>query len=168
MSRYTTEWYASDPRIEPILANIGTSGRVLDFGAFSTATAQTLAARFPAAEFVVVDDTIQADRSFPRIDVIAKRMTPAGITKLGRFDATLALSVLHHLTHWRQYLTALQKSAPILFVETAHPDEDLPKAKAHRHTADMIAHIETIGRPIRYTPGYDPRYQRTLWLVQSS
>lgn len=164
--RYTTEWYQTDPRIDVIAQFVDSPRRILDFGALSTATAHKLVDRFPA-DVLVVDDTISTPSS-DRIHVIGERMTPAGIKKLGRFDVTLALSVLHHLTRWRQYLAALQHSAPLLFVETAHPSEDLPKAKAHKRTPEMIAHLETIGKPIGLTEGYDSRFRRTLWLVQSS
>jgi hypothetical protein len=101
------------------------------------------------------------------ITVIAKRVTPAGIRKMGAFDVTLALSVLHHLPRWRSYLDVLRQSAPILFIETAHPTETLPKAKAHGHTAEMIAEMLDIGaEPICETPGYDAAFMRTTWVVR--
>lgn len=165
--RYTADWYATDPRFDAIASRIKSPNRILDFGAISTDTAEKLTLKWPKAEVVVVGDEIDTP-STPRIEVVPNRLTAGQVGKLGPFDVTLALSVLHHCVQWKNYLSVLRNSAPILFIETAHPDEDLPKAKAHKHTAEMIAAVEAIGKPIAYADGYDNRYQRTLWLVRSS
>lgn len=165
--RYTADWYATDPRFDAIASRLGGPARILDFGAINTVTAEKLIAPWPECSAVVVGDEIDTP-STPRIEVVPNRLTAGQVGKLGPFDVTLALSVLHHCIQWKNYLNVLRNSAPVLFIETAHPDEDLPNAKAHRHTAEMTAAVEAIGKPIAYTDGYDSRYQRTLWLVQSS
>lgn len=165
--RYTADWYATDSRFDAMASRLDNPARILDFGAINTDTAVKLIARWPGCSAVVVGDEIDS-LSSTRITAIPKRLTPSQIGKLGPFDVTLALSVLHHCVQWRNYLNVLRNSAPTLFIETAHPDEDLPNAKAHKHTADMISAVQAIGEPIASTAGYDSRFQRTLWLVQSS
>ena len=72
-----------------------------------------------------------------------EQLTPPAIRKLGPFDVALCLSVLHHQPKWRAYLNALCASAELVFVETAHPDEVLPKAVAHGQSRAITKELES-------------------------
>lgn len=143
---------------------------ILDFGAYGCYFGTRLAEDF-SASVVAVDPEPFLVESYrePRrgtIALINRRLAASEIPDLGEFDAALCLSVLHHLPDWRDYLDALLASATILFVETPHPDETLPEAKAHSHTRDIIAAMEALNAvPIAETPGWDRDFVRTTWRI---
>lgn len=140
---------------------------VLDFGAYGGYFSARLADQFDA-ECTAVDDSKYLTEA-PGVTTIRDRLTPAEIRKLGHFDATLCLSVLHHIPKWKDTLAALLDSAPIVFVETANPDETLPKAKAHKHSAAIASAIEEVGAvELTRTPGYDASQTRPLWVIDNT
>lgn len=165
--RYSPEWYAGPDyrtRLDAIIDYIGDRHpkHILDFGALTTQTALELADRY-GAHVIVVDDTLSETGG---VEVINRKLGPSQIRKLPYQDVTLCLSVLHHLSQYRSYLDALQWISGLLFIETAHPDEDLPLAGAHHKTPKIIAELEHRGaKPLCTTPGYDPRFERTLWVL---
>lgn len=138
---------------------------VLDFGAYGGYFSARLAEEFGAV-CTAVDDSPKL-KPAPGITVINERVTPSGIAKLGTFDVVLCLSVLHHSTNWRNYLEALTEAAgELLFVETANPDETLPKAKAHNQSKAIHTAVERAGgEVIVKTAGYDSRYARPVWVI---
>lgn len=140
---------------------------VLDFGAYGGYFSARLADQFDA-DCTAVDDSKYLTEA-PGVTTIRDRLTPAEIRKLGDFDVTLCLSVLHHIPKWKDTLAALLDSAPIVFVETANPDETLPKATAHKHSAAIAAAIEEAGGvELTRTPGYDASQTRPLWVIDNT
>ena len=141
--------------------------KVLDFGAYNGYFSQRLVEDF-SAEVTAVDDSPLL-RAAPGVTAIRERLTSTQIRKLGPFDAALCLSVLHHAPQWRTVLKALLAVAPIVFVETAHPDEVLPKAIAHSSSDKIRDAMESAGGvELRQTPGYDARFSRPLWVIDKS
>ena len=139
--------------------------RVLDFGCLDGYFANRFADL--GAEVVAVDDSDMFDPSKMHANVtpVAAHLEPVDIKTWGHFDVVLALSVLHHLPSWRKYLTALKKSGDILFIETANPDETLPRAKAHAMSDRIVTAVSKLGESIKQTPGYDAGSLRDLWVI---
>lgn len=136
----------------------------LDLGAYGGYFSARLADQF-GAKCTAVDDSPYLIEA-PGVKVINQRLTPAEIRNLGQFDVVLCLSVLHHLKSWRATLNALLDAAPVVFTETAHPDENLPKAANHKASAQIHAALEQAGAIVlTQTPGYDERFERPLWVV---
>ena len=98
------------------------------------------------AQCTAVDDNPHLQES-PGVTVVQDRLSATAIRKLGPFDVALCLSVLHHLPQWKATLNALLDAAPVVIVESAHPDEALPKAGNHKASADILAAIENVGGP---------------------
>jgi len=137
---------------------------VLDFGAHIGYFSRRLAAEFGAA-CTAVDDHPRLEPT-DGVQVINERLTAGGIRKLGKFDVVLCLSVLHHVPQWRAVFKALRDAGRIVFVETAHPDEHLPKARMHHSSADIHKTVEETGaRILTWTRGYDKRFKRPLWVI---
>ena len=140
---------------------------VLELGALDGYFSTQLAEQFGAHATAVDDSRHLTDT--PGVTAIHSRLTATEIRKLGQFDVTLCLSVLHHLTAWKSTLNALLDSAPIVFIETAHPNETLPKAAAHKHSAAITAAVEKAGGvDIAHTPGYDPKHSRPLFVIDTT
>lgn len=153
----------SADRLAAITEYIGnTPGiKVLEFGALDGWFSQQLTEKL-AADCTVVDD----NPNLSGANVINKRLTATDIRKLGSFDVVLALSVLHHVPQWKSTLNALLNAAPVVFIETAHPDETLPKAVNHSASAQIVKAVEDAGAiSITQTPGYDSRFTRDLWVI---
>ncbi len=142
----------------------GTGFTVFDFGAFNGYFSRRLAEDFDA-RCTAVDDN-PALTPYPGVEAINRRITPTDIG--GPYDVVIAMSVLHHLEDWRDYLNALIEAGTVVFIEVAHPDENLPKAKAH-HTSRAINRAVKAkklgGQIIAETPGYDPRCVRPLVVI---
>lgn len=140
---------------------------LLEFGALDGYFSTQLAAQ-RGAQATAVDDSRHLTDA-PGVTAIHGRLTATEIRKLGTFDVTLCLSVLHHLTTWKSTLNAILDSAPIVFIETAHPNETLPKAVAHKHSAAIAAAVEKAGGvDIAHTPGYDTAFERPLFVVDTT
>lgn len=139
----------------------------LDFGAYGNYFSARLVEQFNA-RCTAVDDTTGLAES-PGVSVVNRRLSAQELKDLGPYDVALCLSVLHHLTDWRVYLDALLDIAPVLFVETAHPDEVLPKAKAHSQSREIESALDALaaegGTILTFTPGYDSRHARPLWVI---
>lgn len=147
-------------------AGFAPGGRILDFGAYGGYFASRLAEEFDA-KCVAVDDSKKLNLDLPGVTVVRDRVTPSGISKLGQFDVVLCLSVLHHQTNWKTYLNALLAAGKVVFIETSHPDESLPKARAQYLAGSIHKTVSALAdnRVLTSTPGYDKRYQRPLWVV---
>lgn len=164
--RYTADWYDTDARFDAIADYLGDRHphHVLDFGALNSVMADRFVTRY-GSHVTAVDDALNGGTAPNGVTYIGKRLGPAAIRKLPRQDVTLCLSVLHHQPQWRNYLDALRSISDLLFVETAHPDENLPTAAAHHKSPQICAYLQTHATPIGSSPGYDPTYSRTLWVI---
>lgn len=137
---------------------------VLDLGAYGGYFSARLADQFEA-QCTAVDDSPYLIEA-PGVTVVRQRLAPAEIRQLGDFDVALCLSVLHHLKNWRATLNALLDAAPIVFVETAHPDETLPKAGNHKASTQIATAVQDAGAiTLTHTAGYDARFERPLWVI---
>lgn len=159
----------SDTRFDAIAAYLG--GRrgftVFELGALDGYFSHRLAAQFDA-RCTAADDSKHLTET-PGVTAIRERLSPTQIRALGQFDVALCLSVLHHLTNWRATLNAVRNAAPVLFVETAHPDENLPKAGNHQASPQINTALEKLGGTVlTETPGHDHRYTRPLWVIDST
>lgn len=140
----------------------------LDLGAFNGYFCARLAEQF-GAHCVAVDDFAGLTES-PGVKAIRRRLTMAELVDLGPFDVVLCLSFLHHAPDWRAYLDALTTMAPLVFIETAHPAEHLPKAEAHGESRQIEAAVEALaaakgGTLLTWTAGYDAAHARPLWVI---
>ncbi|MFC4124921.1 class I SAM-dependent methyltransferase [Nocardia rhizosphaerae] len=139
---------------------------VLDFGAYGGYFSARLADERNAT-CTAVDDSEHLTGG-PKVVPINRRLSAAELLDLGPCDVALCLSVLHHLPDWPDYLDALTTIAPLLFVETAHPSERLPKARAHGDSAKIAAAVEGLGgKVLTTTPGHDARFDRPLWVIDN-
>lgn len=140
---------------------------VLELGALDGYFSARLAERFNA-QCTAVDDSPHLTAA-PGVTAINRRPGVAEIRKLGKFDVVLCLSVLHHLPQWRATLKAMLDVAPVLFVESAHPDENLPGAGNHKASAQIHKALEDAGGTVlTYTPGYDGRFERPLFVIDNT
>ncbi|WP_306365456.1 bifunctional 2-polyprenyl-6-hydroxyphenol methylase/3-demethylubiquinol 3-O-methyltransferase UbiG [Nocardia sp. CC227C] len=180
MSRYQPEWVNGREvgtgrrdaagRYKAIADYLGDDMRgfhVLDLGAYNGYFSRRLAEDF-GAHCVAADDYVGLTDA-PGVKAVRKRLSMPELTSLGSFDVVLCLSVLHHLPDWRAYLDALVSMAPLVFIETAHPDEVLPKAKAHGQSREIEAAVDALagahGTMLAFTPGHDARHARPLWVI---
>lgn len=155
-------------RYTAILRHLGTPKglRVLDFGAYGGYFSLRLLHDGALACTAVDDSAALTAVQEPGLTAINRRLTPSELAELGQFDAALCLSVLHHLPDWHDYLTVLREAAPLLYVETAHPAESLPRAVAHSHSQAITDTIDALGGTIiAHTPGYDAAHDRPLWVL---
>lgn len=92
------------------------------------------------------------------------------VGQVGRHDAILALSVLHHMDDWQQVYEQLKRQCRLLVVELAHPDE-AEKAKvpgAARNTGPSFEHVMADdGLLLGWTVGPN-RVSRPLLLVRNA
>ena len=148
-----------------LLANdIGDNPTVLDLGAWNGYFSRRLAEDFDA-HCTAVDDTLEL-QPYPGVTVINRRLAADEITET--YDVVIAMSVLHHLDNWRQYLDAILAAGKVVFLEVAIPDESLPKAKAHNSSKAIMRAVKAKklgGTIIAETPGYDFSHLRPLIVV---
>ena len=148
-----------------LLANdIGDNPTVLDFGAWNGYFSRRLAEDFDA-HCTAVDDTPELE-PYPGVTVINRRLAADEIT--GPYDVVIAMSVMHHLENWRQYLDAFLAAGKVVFLEVAIPDENLPKAKAHNNSKAIMRAVKAKklgGTVIAETPGYDFSHLRPLIVI---
>lgn len=102
----------------------------------------------------------------PGVTWRVQRLDARAIAALGRFDAVVALSVLHHVRDWRGALRALRQVArETLLVEVPHPDERLTKPAARRELAALhqavmaVACEELVSSPATRQP---EEYERAI------
>ena len=132
---------------------------VLDFGAaggyFSFRMARELGAAVTA-----VDDSPELIRTAKangdkRVKIVSRRLALEELTALGCFDVVLALSVLHHVSPWPDYLRALRRAARrLLIVELPDPTEKFARALDPAELAAMHEQVRAMGgRPLGAAPG---------------
>lgn len=146
---------------------------VLDFGAYGGYFSFRLAEDF-LTKVVAVDDHAELKRGIQAngnhlVSGIHQRMTPQQVAALGSFDATLALSVLHHVPQWEEMLDVfLDVTERFLFIETPGPDEHLPNAVNLKVLERIWTAVENLGgETIAEVAGYDGRYSRELKVVRT-
>lgn len=164
--RYTPNWYEHDPRFDAITTYLGdrTPHHVLDFGALNHVMAARFVDRY-SCHVVAIDDSTELQPTLG-VDVDRRRYGPTDLRRLGHFDVTLALSVLHHQKQPKNYLRALVDISEVLFVEIPHPDEILPGVATHKHTPAIQTEIEKLGGTIICeTPGWDSRFLRNTYAI---
>lgn len=172
--RYTPDWYTNDPRTAAITTWLDDRqvhpDTILDFGALTCRQATLLAEHY-GATVTAVDDSPELLDTFttPKtgtVNIVTRRIGPTEIKRGGPYDVAICLSVLHHLAHWRSYLTALTASARIVFVEAPHPDEVLPGVDGHKNTPAIHAELAKRGAEYVCTaPGWDSRYMRDTYVI---
>lgn len=172
--RYTTAWYDTDHRTQVITDWLDihqvVPATILDFGALTCRQPTWLAERYTAA-VTAVDDSPELLDTFTTpqrgtVNIVTRRIGPTEIKRSGPYDVAICLSVLHHLAHWRSYLTALTASARIVFVEIPHPDEVLPGVDTHKNTPAIHAELAKCGATIICeTPGWDSRFLRNTYVI---
>ena len=135
--------------------------RVLDLGAYNGYFCRRLHEDF-GAQCVAVDSCRELVPS-PGVEVVNRQLSPQDVKRLGRFDVTLCLSVLHHHANWGQYLSALLVSADLVFIETAHPGERLGEFSEYAQGAHR--EMSRLGRVIAQTPTMHQERLRPLWVV---
>ena len=146
-------------RYAAIVPYVKQGARVLDFGAFTGYFSHRLADERAAQCVAVAPEVLP----YPGVTTIAERLTVAELRALGQFDVVLALSVLHHLDPWTDYLDALLEAAPTVIIETVHPDETFnhcPPEKV-RAIADGV-----FGPMLCRTPGYQTDLLRLTILAK--
>jgi hypothetical protein len=100
-------------------------------------------------------------------------VTGASVGEVGRHDAILCLSTLHHMEDWRAVYEGLKALCLLLIVEVCHPDEtegDLSKvmARTAHRVRPQYEHIAPEGDLIFQSPCLDnPENLRPMFLVRS-
>lgn len=136
-------------RYEPIRADLAKYDRpfsVVDLGANAGYFAFRIAEDFPQATVIAIDDKAALRECAEangraNVIVIPRRLDGAALAKLAtceRFDAVLALNVLHHIGDWPVALEALHAMAHRLIVETPGPG-DTGAAHPERHNGIRVA-----------------------------
>lgn len=139
---------------------------VFDFGGFNGYFSRRLADDFDAV-CTVADDN-PGLKPYPGVSVINRRIAAGEIT--GRYDVVIAMSVLHHLEDWRDYLNALLTAGTVVFIEVSNPKEVLPKAAAHQHAQAISRAVKAKklgGQVIAETAGYDSKHLRPLIVIDN-
>src|SRR5690606_2435704 len=157
-------------RYETIRRELRGHGRfsVLDVGAYSGYFSIRLAEEFEANVIAADDFPALARLQAPGVTVIPRRLTGDELSRLlfAGVDVTLLLSVLHHVTWWRDMLTLAVERSRVVFVEVPDVREHLPGAVAHAETPNMHAAIQEAGGiVIGRHAGYDHRYDRPLYVI---
>lgn len=143
---------------------------VLDVGAYTGYFSIRLAEDFEAT--CIAADDVPALRRLdaPGVTVIPRRLNGLELSRLlfAGVDVTLLLSVLHHVTWWRDMLAIAVERSRVVFVELSEPEERLPGAVAHAEALAMHDGVQGLGgRVIASTAGYDGRYSRSLYVIGS-
>jgi cyclopropane fatty-acyl-phospholipid synthase-like methyltransferase len=146
-------------RYQAIAPYVAEGARVLDFGAFTGYFAHRLADERAATCVAVAPEVLP----HPKVTTIADRLDVDGIRALGKFDVVLALSVLHHLDPWEDYLKVLLDAGDTVIVEVPHPDERFnhcPPDKVHAIAAAVY------GSHLCWTAGYQTQLLRPTILAK--
>jgi hypothetical protein len=138
------------------------SGRVLDFGA-AEGWWSIHAAELGCQVVAVEPDRLPADLP-ATVQPVRRRLEGDQLREYGRFDVTLALSILHHLDGWHGTLDVLTDitDGPT-FVEVAHPDEQGVAGTPETRQAiwDHLAGLPVLCR----TRGWDTSRMRPLYRI---
>lgn len=141
--------------------------RALDLGAYTGYFSQRLAIEFDA-NVTAVDNyrpLVQAMQDIDGVHVIDRRLDHEDVAALGGFDVALALSVLHHMSDWRETLDVLLDNAGRLYIEVPDSSEVLPKAIAH--SAELTETVESLGGvALTKADGHRSEIKRTLWVIK--
>jgi hypothetical protein len=139
LSRYDID-RRSTVRADLLASRMAAGASVLDFGAYRGA----IAARLAELGFQVTAVSPEIEPSTGYVPIVGM-LTPDQIRKLGRFDYTLALSVLHHQQdRWPQMWQALVDITEVaLYVEVPRPDE--PKVPHPDGLAEHFESFPTVG-----------------------
>jgi hypothetical protein len=138
------------------------TGRVLDFGAAEgwwSIQAAGLGCQVVAVEPDRLPTDLPAD-----VQPVRRRLEGDQLREFGRFDVTLALSILHHLDDWRGTLDVLTDITwGPTFVELAHPDEQgvAGTREARQEAWDLLAGLT----PLCRTRGWDTSRMRPLYRI---
>lgn len=120
--------------IAAALADTGVVGpecTVLDIGTGPTGAFARAAADELGITALAIDAKDRGWAPHPQIEWRHQSLRPRDVRELGRYDAVLALSVLHHTRHWARMLDAMRHAArSIVIVEVPQPDERLTTADA--------------------------------------
>jgi len=146
-------------RYQAIVPYVAQGARVLDFGAFTGYFAHRLADERDARCVAVSPEILP----HPKVETIRGRMDVDGIRALGQFDVVLALSVLHHLEPWEDYLDALVKAGTTVIVEVPNPDERFNHCPPEKVDAIWAA---VYGPVLCRTPGYQTHLLRPTILAK--
>lgn len=100
------------------------------------------------------------------------KVTAATVEDVGRHDAILLLSVLHHLPDWEIVYEALKGQSLLLVVEVAHPDETKYDTLVMRETRHRVVPqyevVSAEGELIAEAPALSqPHIKRPIYLVRS-
>lgn len=128
-----------------VLSDVGIAGgTVLDVGTLAGAFAKAAADELGAT----VDAYDVRDRGWPPHPGVSwnvLKLTPGVIRGLPRYDAVLALSVLHHMPRWAPALDALRRRARhVLIVEVPDPNERLTHADVRDQLPALAAAVEAV------------------------
>lgn len=136
------------------------NGRILDYGAAEGWLARQ-AVDLGCQAVAIEPDRLPTDLP-DAIQPVRQRIEGTELRNLGRFDVTLALSILHHLTDWRTTLDVLTDitDGP-LFVEVAHPDEQ-GVAGTQETRQNIWDHFDGL-KPLCRTRGWDSSKMRPLY-----
>ena len=131
---------------------------VLDLGAhsgyFSFRLAEDFGARCTAVDDYLGLTKLAEQNNDPRVTVIRRRLGVSEVKALGGFDVVLALSVLHHVDHWRWMLATIRGLARSrVIVETPDPTEKLRVAKNRLALGAIDNGLQTLGRRIGQSTG---------------
>jgi hypothetical protein len=136
------------------------TGRVLDYGA-AEGWWSIQAAELGCQPVAVEPDRLPTDLP-DSIQPVRRRLEGDQLRHLGRFDVTLALSILHHLNDWRGTLDVLTDitDGPV-FIEIAHPDEQGVAGTGETRQA-IWDHLHGV-KPLCRTRGWDNTKMRPLY-----
>lgn len=146
---------------------------VLDLGAhsgyFSFRLAEEMGAFVTAVDSCTELSRLAGLNNNRRVIVIPRNIDLAELRQMGKFDAILALSVLHHLPDWQAWLNALIDMTPRLVLETPHPAEVLPTAANRAQLTEIHTAVADMDpKRIAVVPGHDRSKRRETVIVQTA
>lgn len=160
------------PGIIEALEDVGVVGpdtTVLDIGTGPRARFATAAADELGCRVLAIDAKPRPLwRPHPLVEYRHDTVTAKKVREIGRHDAVLALSVLHHTRRWRELFTAMRHTArSVLIVEVPAPDEQLEKADARADLAELYTTVcmASIGVIARSPATRQPELEREVHVI---
>lgn len=147
--------------------------KVFDLGAYNGYFCRRLADDFQAQCTAVDGQPFLVDYESPsggQVTAIRQLYKPVDILAAPQQDIVLCLSVLHHWRDWREYLAALLSLAPVAFIETANPAENMNNdAKAYAADTELVLGRHPAATVLVETPPMNNHKDvlRKLWVVDS-